>query len=231
MYSFPSQIVQVTIHGKSEDYQINIPKDEIFRIENIFTHDEYAIPADYLANKKLIVVDIGANVGLFALYMKLLRAESVIHCFEPAPATLQLLHANINHMNDVHIHPFGISNCSKKVTMALHPYNTGENSIKFVSPESDQEVEISIRNAADTMNRLQLQTIDVLKIDTEGCEVEILESLQPMINRVGIILVEYHTEKDRRRIDQLLPKFHLFGGIVTTFDLGTLKYIHERFVS
>jgi FkbM family methyltransferase len=35
--------------------------------------------------------------------------------------------------------------------------------------------------AAETMERIQLHTIDILKIDTEGCEVEILESLQSML--------------------------------------------------
>lgn len=229
--TFPSQLKKVTIRGKKVNFRVKIPKNELFRIKKIFSRHDYAIPKDFLINKTLIVVDVGANVGLFALYMKLIRPESIIHCFEPVPTTLELLQTNIGYMSDFHIYPFGLSNCNQKVAMALHPFNTGQNSIKFTFPQSEQKIEISLCDAAETMERIQLHTIDILKIDTEGCEVEILESMQSMLDGVGMVIVEYHSNKDRRRIDQLLSQFHLIDAKVVTPEVGTLKYIHGRFVS
>jgi hypothetical protein len=101
-----SQLKKVTIHGKKKNYRVKIPKNELFRIKKIFSRHAYAIPKDFLTNRTLIVVDVGANVGLFALYMKLIRPESIIYCFEPVPTTLELLQANIGYMSDFHIYPF-----------------------------------------------------------------------------------------------------------------------------
>jgi len=228
----PSQLKKVTIHGKKVNYRVRIPKNELYRIKKIFSLHDYAIPKDFLTNKTLIVVDVGANVGLFALYMKLIRPESIIYCFEPVPTTLELLQANIGYMSDFHIYPFGLSNCNQKVAMTLHPFNTGQHSVKFTFPhQPEQKIEISLCDAAEAMERIQLHTIDILKIDTEGCEVEILESLQSMLDGVGMVIIEYHSNKDRRRIDQLLSQFHLIGAKVVKPERGILKYIHGRFVS
>jgi FkbM family methyltransferase len=226
-----SQLKKVTIHGKKVKYRVRIPKYELFRIKKIFSRHDYAIPKDFLTIKTPIVVDVGANVGLFALYMKMIRPESIIHCFEPVPTTLELLQANVGYMSDFHIYPFGLSNCNQKAAMSLHPSNTGQHSVKFTFPQSEQKIEISLCDAAETMERIQVHTIDILKIDAEGCEVEILESLQPKLDDVGMVIVEYHGNKDRRRIDQLLSQFYLIGASVTKPEVGVLKYIHERFVS
>jgi len=68
----------------------------------------------------------------------------------------------------------------------LHPADTGKNSVKFpFPPQTEKTVEIAICDASETMERLQLHAIDILKIDTEGCEVEILESLQSMLDGRG----------------------------------------------
>lgn len=67
-----------------------------------------------------------------------------------------------------------------------------------------------------------------MKIDTEGCEVEILESLGPRLAMIDYVLVEYHNEADRRRIDQLLCDFHVYGSRAVRPRLGTVRYAHER---
>ena len=177
-----------------------------------------------LPDRALTVVDIGANVGLFTLYIRLLRAGTTIHCFEPVPDTVVLLKANLNDMSGIHVHPYGLSNITGRTAMHLHPYNTGENSLKSTSTQSGQLIEIEVQDAEAAFRRIQLIDIDILKIDTEGCEVEILESLHFRLQRIGIILLEYHSEADRRKIDRLLGNFVLFEACVARPGLGLLKY-------
>ncbi|MET0380942.1 MAG: hypothetical protein ABWZ94_03470 [Methyloceanibacter sp.] len=66
----------------------------------------------------------------------------------------------------------------------------------------------------------------IVKIDTEGSEVDILERLGSFDH--DVILLEYHSEANRRKIDALLGDFFLVGGEVRHLHRGTLKYMHRR---
>jgi hypothetical protein len=48
----------------------------------------------------------------------------------------------------------------------------------------------------------------LLKIDTEGSELEILTNLSPFFEHMSLIYLEYHSERDRREIDALLAPTH-----------------------
>ena len=228
MNPYPSPVVQVEIQTSASSYRVRIPQREIFRVDNIFKHREYAIPNRFLPDKPLCVVDIGANVGLFALYMRITRPDSAIHCFEPVDSTVALLRENLGGMETVRIHPCGLSNRNMRTTMQLHPFNTGENSLKHIAGDACRKTDIILFDAKEAFERLHVDFIDVLKIDTEGCEPEILESLEPMLDRIGLVMLEYHCEQDRRRIDGLLHRFTLFESKVTLPGLGLLKYVHEN---
>ncbi len=91
-----------------------------------------------------------------------------------------------------------------------------------------KRIDVPIRDAAAAFDAIGLTYIDVLKVDTEGCEVEILHSLKTRMRYIGIVLIEYHSEKDRRDIDQRLQQFKFFGAKAVSMGVGTLKYISRR---
>jgi hypothetical protein len=71
-----------------------------------------------------------------------------------------------------------------------------------------------------------VDSIDILKLDTEGCEVPILRSLASRLPRTGIIYVEFHSERDRMEIDRLvLPTHALFQGRIMKPYRGELCYV------
>jgi hypothetical protein len=68
----------------------------------------------------------------------------------------------------------------------------------------------------------------LLKMDTEGCELEILRSITSRLNDLAIIFLEFHSESQRREIDRILEATHtLFSGKITDPHRGTLGYIHS----
>jgi hypothetical protein len=79
-------------------------------------------------------------------------------------------------------------------------------------------------------HRRHCNPIDILKIDTEGSEVEILLSLHQYLPYVGIVMAEYHSETDRRTIDTMLPNHMLFDAKPCDINLGLVKYINSRLV-
>ncbi len=228
-YPYPSELTKVSIPGGQSDHPVLIPVNELFRIDAIFKAHEYGIAERFLPSGPLTVVDVGANVGLFALYWKIAKSTAIVHCFEPAPHTFKLLRENTLHLSGIHLHPFGLADQDQTARLALHPFNTGENTIKTeCSANTAHCVDVKIVEAGRALNDIGLGYIDILKIDTEGCEVEILNSLGPRLAYVGIVMLEYHSEQDRRRIDSILSGFSLFGAKASGIGIGTLKYINAK---
>ena len=68
-----------------------------------------------------------------------------------------------------------------------------------------------------------------MKIDTEGCEVPILRSLEKFLPEVKVLYVEYHSERDRRLIDGILAETHvLWRGHVNLAYRGEFCYLNAH---
>lgn len=227
---YPSPAIQIQQQLPDGNRRVWIPQNEVFRIRNIFNEHDYGIPPQYIPTGPLTVVDIGANVGLFALYMKKVRMDCDIHCFEPVPQTLELLKRNVGDDPRIRVYPYALSNREEAAQLHLHPLNSGENSLKADGNRPMETIQVPVKDAATVLHQIGLSYIDILKIDTEGCEVEILASLQPYLPYVGIVMIEYHCEKDRRSIDARLETHVLFDANICKPQLGIVKYINARLI-
>src|SRR6185436_14730657 len=87
---------------------------------------------------------------------------------------------------------------------------------------------INIKRASTEFDRLGLKQISILKIDTEGCEVQIIDDLGARLEGADIIYVEWHSEEDRRAIDGLLGKFILAQSSCATPHRGNATYLAKR---
>ncbi len=226
-FTFPSPIVPVKIQGRRTSHTIHVPQNELFRTTNIFEEHEYSIPGIRRHNGPIKIFDIGANIGLYAIYMKFVVPNSVIYCFEPSGSSLVLLEVNVRNLTGIHLCPYGLYNKEQEAKMNMHRFNTGENSIKFKNKHYTDSVRVLLKDAGAEFDKLKLTHLDVLKIDTEGCEVEILESFGNRLSLIDYILLEYHSEKDRRQIDHFLSDFYVFESKSEHINRGTVKYINS----
>lgn len=208
-------------------YDVHINRREFYLIHEVIHKAEYRIPTDAIdAGGPVLVIDIGANIGLFTLFVKMRFPQAVVHCFEPYPPTFALLQKNVGHLPGVHLHNEALSNVDTTLKMRVHPDNSGQNSLKVGWP-SESESEVVVRKASDVYRELGEPAIDILKLDTEGSEVEILSSLRKNLIHVGHILLEYHTDGDRRKIDKMLSDFYLFEIITEHGISGVAKYVNK----
>lgn len=224
---FPSELTGINIKGKNQSYTVRIPKAELFRIKEIFQEQGYSILKYRNHNGPLNVLDIGANIGLFSIYMKLIDPDCTIYCYEPVNNTYSLLQENIKNINNIHTFHYGLFNENTTAEINIHSMNTGQNSLKLKNPEHNQTETIQLRDAGEENDRLGIDNFDILKVDTEGCEVEILESLGERLSNIAYVILEYHSEEDRRRLDKLLVDFTLFANRMDIIGFGTAKYINN----
>jgi FkbM family methyltransferase len=188
-----------------------IPNNMISHVGKIF-QGEYAT-LGVIENP--YIIDIGANVGGFAVWAHEFFKNPKIDCYEPIKANYDLLRQNIEG-TDIAIRNIAIGKEDGKRMMYYGLNNCGESSL-FQGERQLVEGEM-----VKVMSSQHLPRCDIMKIDTEGAEIEILENL---VNFPYVFLIEFHSAYNRRKIDQLLLDYTLLECTMRGRDYGILKYI------
>ncbi len=200
----------------------------IGEVQEIIAGDAYRLPAQPPGYTFDTVVDIGANIGASALWFATLPPRRLL-CFEPSRESFGLLEHNVAGLPNVEIHPWGLFN--RDCTVPLY---RGRNQIMQSSViKSVETTEISetitLRRTSTVFAELGIDRISVLKIDTEGCEVPILTDIAPLLPKVDLLYLEYHSEQDRRDIDAMLMKDFTLGTAHSRHPhRGVLMYMANR---
>lgn len=228
----PSEQVEVRVDAADgRRLSIRIPRNETFRLKNIFEKHEYSLPKGLPGAQVGTVVDVGANVGGFALYARGWNPEARVLCFEPNPQVLDMLERNVGSEPGVRVFPSALSDREGDITLYQHPRNTGETSVSG-RISGARAVSVPVQRADAALKEAGVQQIDVLKVDTEGSEVSILAGLGDLLQRTAVAMLEYHSEADRRRIDELMAGFQLYEAeIMGVTGIGTVKYFNPSLIS
>jgi FkbM family methyltransferase len=172
------------------------------------------------------VVDIGANVGLTSAWFSILYPGSRIIAVEPAPETFALLAENAKRWTAIEPCNVGLHRTTRTADLFPGADDGGTSSLHRYERTKDTPVTVQLENAEAFLQSKNVGAIDVLKVDTEGCERPILEAIQSRLPAIRIIYLEYHSERDRNWINDLLTPTHLLErGRVLRAHLGELCYV------
>ena len=128
-----------------------------------------------------------------------------VHCYEPLPDNFALLKRNLGQFEgrSVSLHNFAVGDPSL-TRLYLGRNNCGEASFYDIGEQTTNTVEVETK-APDVLPKAH-----IVKIDTEGSEVDILARMASL--DFDAIMLEYHSEANRRKIDALLQDYVLAGG-------------------
>ncbi|KAI0912705.1 FkbM family methyltransferase [Ustulina deusta] len=127
------------------------------------------------------VIDVGANIGMFSLYLKQKFPSSKILAFEPAPETYNILRRNLelHNISDVEAFPWGLASEESIQQLTYFP-NLPEHGREVAKQGfgGAQQVDVKIERLSNILNsHPEFTRIDFLKIDVEGAELEVLRGL------------------------------------------------------
>ncbi|EHK80187.1 FkbM family methyltransferase [Saccharomonospora azurea] len=217
-----------------------------------FIYSEVWNSRDYLSHgielrPGAVVVDAGAHVGLFTLFVKHLVPDARVLAFEPVPVTRHALLKNLQaHGGDgVSVHPVGLGERREEnVVFTCYP-RIPANSTRYPAEKrlSQQlaeplfgrqgweeaerqlqgyEVSATVERLSDVLaRRPDIDTIDLLKVDVEGAELDVLAGIDdsdwPRI-RQAVVEVQ---DLDGRRLDAVVSVLARHG--FTTQTVGSAE--------
>jgi FkbM family methyltransferase len=160
-------------------------------------------------------LDVGANTGLFTLRMKQLFPASAVVCFEPFPRNFNQLLDTIRVNDLAHVKPIekGVGGRARSERLYVHPRNIGGHSIHAEAATSHTYVNIELIDLPTALHELAGNACEMLKLDCEGAEKEILESMTPeTASRISRIVFEPTGKQNE--VEPTLNKLRSLGYLV-----------------
>lgn len=147
--------------------------------------------------KPKIIFDVGGHVGEYTLKINEFDPSVKIYAFEPNPDTFRSLVQNTEHEND-RIIPVNIAMSSKEgeVTLYTDPSKNAVDSLYFFDNVQYKHTDSKLVYCGTVdawCEKNNIDHIDMLKIDTEGNDLEVIKGARRMINegRIGVIQFEF----------------------------------------
>ncbi|WP_320670757.1 FkbM family methyltransferase [Patulibacter defluvii] len=155
-------------------------------IAEILAEDVYPV-----ATTDRVVVDIGANIGVFSVFALTRHPDVRVHAFEPVPENLALLRRNLAPFGDrVTIHETAVAAEDGEVSFGVEP--TGR--YGGIGVETAERITVRTRAIAALLEDVLAREgrIDVLKMDVEGLERDLLAAVPAAVAaRIGRVEVEW----------------------------------------
>lgn len=155
----------------------------------IFINKEYEMIDDININNESIIIDIGSNYGFFSLYVidkfnpkKIIAVEPNYECFSISKEALS---------------GFKSFTClNQAVTKNVGNYSLNKNDMVSTVRETFEDSNGNIKGTDINtfLEDIDYDVIDLLKIDCEGCELGIFETIsKENLGRFKNLIIEYHS--------------------------------------
>ncbi len=184
--------------------------------KEIWYRDDYRLRADPLP-RGATVIDIGANIGMFALYVAVEWGAARVYAYEPFPVSFALLQRNAERNRLSAVVPVALAIAGQAGMRGLHLQ--GRHGVHSLFGDSGDAVPIECITLADAFARDHIARCDFLKLDCEGAEFELLFATPPEVfARIDRIALEYHDWITAHHHDELRALFERHGFAVSSRD-------------
>ena len=174
-----------------------------------------------------LFLDIGANAGIYSLWVASLRKSSIrVEAFEPDPELCAGMTFNLatNQINNVTVNQMALGRQEGKMRLVTGDGNKGENRVEADGAEGEGR-EVEMTTLKQFIAGRGIAEIDAVKIDIEGHEMDVLEPFFrdcPASVWPRLLICEVVHDKDSRLLDLLKKSGYKVAG------KGRLNTIFKR---
>jgi FkbM family methyltransferase len=161
-----------------------------------FSNDYTALDKNMFNGMKTFV-DVGANIGLVSRCARRASPGCAIFCFEPLAENAALCKLN---NPDATVEVSAVGSKSGKTGLLVDSSGFMASSLRFGYGQEEKKVPVV---SLDDYFSGKKGTIDLLKIDVEGMEMEVIRGASGLLPRTRAVVAEIHS-------DALLAQFRAF---------------------
>ena len=208
--------------------KLRVNSTDLMAFTHVWLLKEYERPGFDIKNND-IIIDVGGHIGLFAIFSSQFCKSGKIYCFEPIKENFDMLKANIelNHITNIVPNNVAVSKDDGKVTIYLNEDEAGH-SMYVTGTKSVQVESISLQTIFNLHN---IGSCDFLKVDCEGEEYAIMESLpSAYYDKIKKMCIEYHfTDIKPHLVEGLIKKLEsLAFDVKTRMILSDIGFLYAK---
>jgi len=182
-------------------------------LEEIALHEEYGVVGTLLRGKQTPrVLDLGAHIGLFSLFVLRGFPSAIVHSVEASPGTYDILRLNneLNRGSAWQVHWAAMWNRDGEVSFADAETATTGHHVEMSATTAPQS-RVPALSLATLMRERVRSHLDLLKVDIEGAEEAVLCEDPALLQSVGAVVAELHPERcNLQRVLDVLREAYQF---------------------
>ena len=218
--------------------------DEIFVDQSYFKHGIVVTDGD-------CVFDVGANIGLFTLFVQQRCPNAQVYAFEPIPPIFETLRNNVGLYGlNAHLFQYGLSSRTGEAEFTFYPHFSAMSGAYADAKEDEEVTGATLRNQGELLAQYAdellasqflsetftcqlctlsevirenaIQHINLLKIDVEKSELDVLNGVhEEDWQKIEQIVVEVHDQHEHLALVMDLLRRHDYYLTVEQADLLT----------
>jgi FkbM family methyltransferase len=204
-----------TIRLGGLELQIRPGSGELYLYQEIFRDLVYERHPAFALRAGWCLIDCGANIGMFSLRATRAGCAQVI-AVEPDPETFARLEKNLERNAATTV--TALASAVGRAPGRAAFQRSGASTLGRVAAREDSaasassEIEVDVTTVAVVFDRYALRTVNLLKLDIEGAELDALEGARPVLDRIERIVMEYHGAGSLAACERLLAR-HGFARV------------------
>lgn len=207
--------------------KLRVDSTDIMAFTHVWLLQEYTKSGFEIKNNDTII-DIGAHIGLFALFCTQFCEKGIIYCFEPVKENYDMLQANLtlNNISNVVAINSAVSSSSGTVTIYLNDDESGHS----IYGNGSRRIEVKSISLQEIIDSKNIRNCDFLKIDCEGEEYKIIDSLPThYLDKINKMCIEYHfVDTKPCLLENMIKKLKTVYEIETRKILPDIGFLYAK---